>query len=184
MASEGAPGLGFSIPTEESFDMVTSMKEDTGEDYMMLETPKSSAGISALGETPAALEGSLHDHFLSGEALMATIPDELKNKTRDDLGTQLAELELCASLDSPFYHCAGPGERGFVRASTPPSTTVQALEKEVISIQMDKAAGTFLLEGWENVIPALPEKGLRFVRGLSHGEVKELICLHHLQALF
>eukprot|EP00435_Cladocopium_sp_Y103_P026352 s1616_g6.t1 len=166
MASEGTPGLGFTVPTEESFDVVAPMESDAGEDYMMLETPKSSTGLSDLGETPATvLEASLNNQFLSGEALMATIPDELKTKTRDDLGDQLAELESTLhrlglgteAAPGPTVASGTGGDRdahvltGFVRASTTSSTTVQTLEKEVISVKLDKEKGTFLVEGWETV---------------------------------
>lgn len=51
--------------------------------------------------------------------------------------------------------------------------SLQTLEKELVKSQLDKALGIFTVEGWESVIPALPESCLRCARSLSRGEVKD-----------
>eukprot|EP00435_Cladocopium_sp_Y103_P015263 s784_g3.t1 len=191
-AAEGTQGLDYGVPTEESLVLVQRMEEDEpGADFLMLEVPKSDVGSEEPVMVPADdLEEKINHQFLSGEALMDTIPDSVKPKTRADLGDQTEELEITIQRlglgagEAPVPsvapgtegESAAPVLTGFVRAADSSPTTMQNLEKETLTLKLDKEQGVFSLEGWENVLPLLPEKSMRFARGLTHGEVKALVC--------
>lgn len=55
--------------------------------------------------------------------------------------------------------------------------TEVTLEKEAVTLVIDKEAKTYQIEGWEAVAPALLEKTMRRARTLAHGELKALLII-------
>ena len=53
--------------------------------------------------------------------------------------------------------------------------TMQTLEKETVTILVDKRTGTFTIEGWESLLPALPEISAKFARAITHQELNSLL---------
>ena len=53
--------------------------------------------------------------------------------------------------------------------------TMRTLEKETLTTQVDQSTHTFTIEGWESLLPALPESAAKFARDLTHGELSSLL---------
>eukprot|EP00435_Cladocopium_sp_Y103_P048130 s1948_g14.t1 len=167
MAVEGTQGLGYGAPTEESIEQVQAMEED---EPGALEIPKSDVGSVEPGMTPADdLEETIHQQFLSDQ--MAELEVTIQR-----LGLGAGEAPVPSVAPGTEGERAAPVLAGFVRAADSSPTTLQNLEKEIVTLKMDSEQGVFSLEGWESVSPPLPEKSGRLARGLTHGEIKDLVC--------
>ena len=147
-----------------AMDMDSSMVEEAssvGEDYLLLDTPMS--------EETKPFEPTLVDMDV--------------NVTKEDLDAQLTELRGIMSrmgLDSKSVDPEGAGQsgppRGFVHASQPHhQDNVKTLKNELLNLALDKASGTCLIEGWETLLPPLPDSVARFARVVGHGELKALL---------
>jgi len=136
--------------------MDSSMVEEAssvGEDYLLLDTPMS--------EETKPFEPTLVDMDV--------------NATKEDLDAQLTELRGIMSrmgLDSKSVDPEGAGQSGppheFVQTSQPHhQDNVKTLENELLNLALDKASGTCLIEGWETLLPPLPDSVARFARVVS-----------------
>ena len=133
---------------------------DTGNDYMLLSTIETEAA-------PAEVEANFEcDPLLTKETLAAQLQE--MEKVMEHLGLEpKPEAGVAASGAKPLS--------GFVQADTPAETpTLQTLERETLTLQMDQATETFTIEGWESLVPALPGAA-KYLRDLTHGELRSLL---------
>ena len=146
--------------TVASFSLVGTDLAD-GEDYMVLDLPTTEAA-------PAEVEME---------------PESDPNITKETLAHQLKEMEKVMSElglePKPDVGVAASGAKapsGFVRATGQDSTeTLRTLEKETVTIKVDHSTSTFSIEGWESLLPALPESAVKLARNITHGELNSLL---------
>ena len=143
-----------------SFSLVgTDVAE--GEDYMLLDLP-----------TTEAVPAEVEMEFESDPAI-----------TKETLANQLKEMEKVMSElglePKPDVGVAASGAKappGFVQPAGQASmATMRTLEKETLTTQVDQSTHTFTIEGWESLLPALPESAAKFARDLTHGELSSLL---------
>ena len=124
-----------------SFSLVGTDVAD-GEDYMLLDMTTAEAA-------PAEIE----PEFVSDPTI-----------SKETLANQLMEMEKVMSelgLESKSGGgVAAHGAKdppGFVPSAGQDSTeTIRTREKETLTIRVDQSTGTFTIEGWESLLPALP----------------------------
>lgn len=120
------------------------------------------------------------------EAALAEAESDLVSDptiTKETLANQLMEMEKVMSepcLESkPGEGMAAQGPKvpaGFVPSSgQTPTETMRTLEKETVTLLVDKHNGTFTIEGWESLLPAFPETSAKFARAITHGELNSLL---------
>jgi len=138
-AMEATSPLTFESATLDSISLVDAASS-TGEDFLMLDTPR-------LDDAQPAEEPAL---------------GEIDLDTKEDLEAQLPELQNIMAKMGLENKPAPPAEAkgseplaGFVPATQPQSAGTA--QSELLNLRMDKTAGTFEIEGWETVIPPLPE---------------------------
>lgn len=79
---------------------------------------------------------------------------------------------------------APSGMTGFVKSSLATVPMVTTLENETVKLVINKEAKTYQIEGWEAVVPGLPEKSTRHARTLTqHGEAHPGVGGPHLRDL-
>jgi hypothetical protein len=134
---------------------------DAGDDYMLLSTKETEA---APAEVATEFEC---DPAITKETLAAQLQE--MEKVMADLGLEpKQETGVAASGAKP--------PPGFIQSADPaPMTTQRTLEKETLTIHLDQSTNTFTIEGWESLVPALPESAAKYVRDITHGELSSLL---------
>ena len=143
-----------------SFSLVGT-EMDAGDDYMLLSTQETEAAPAEVATEfecdPAITKETLAAQLQEMEKVMANLGLEPKQETG-----------VAASGAKPPH--------GFIQSAEPaPMTTQRTLEKETLTIHLDQSTNTFTIEGWESLIPALPESAAKYVRDITHGELSSLL---------
>ena len=143
-----------------SFSLVGT-EMDAGDDYMLLTTQETEA---APAEVTTEFE---YDPAITKETLAAQLQE--MEKVMENLGLEpKQETGVAASGAKP--------PSGFVQAEAPATTpTLQILEKETLTLRMDQNTETFTIEGWESLVPALPSSAAKYLRDITHGELRSLL---------
>jgi hypothetical protein len=55
--------------------------------------------------------------------------------------------------------------------------TLKTLEKETLTLLVDKNDSTYEIEDWESLLPSLPESLARFARSITHGELNSRLSI-------
>ena len=105
------------------------------------------------------------------------------NLTKETLAAQLQEMEkvmahlgLDPKQETGVAASGAKPPSGFVQAaSSARRSTLQTLEKETLTIHMDQNTDTFTIEGWESLVPALPSSATKYLRDITHGELRSLL---------
>lgn len=53
--------------------------------------------------------------------------------------------------------------------------TLKQLETETLTLLVEQNEGTYKIEGWESLLPALPQSTARFARSITQGELNALL---------
>ena len=143
-----------------SFSLVGT-EMDAGDDYMLLTTQVTEA---APAEVTTEFE---YDPAITKETLAAQLQE--MEKVMENLGLEpKQETGVAASGAKP--------PSGFVQAEAPATTpTLQTLEKETLTLHMDPNTETFTIEGWESLVPTLPSSAAKYLRDITHGELRSLL---------
>ena len=143
-----------------SFSLIGT-EMDTGSDYMLLSTTETEAA-------PAEVVTDLEcDPNLTKETLAAQLQEMEK---------VMAHLGLDPKQETGVAASGAKPPSGFVQAaSSATRSTLQTLEKETLTIHMDQNTDTFTIEGWESLVPALPSSATKYLRDITHGELRSLL---------
>ena len=163
------------------FALVEGAHTPPEEDFLLLDTP----GTGTAGDRDEAEHKEQITNLLLASAY-SEVPDELctqaaLDRQLESLTTTISTLGLdkqAVPHSSVAHGNVGVGKpaspAGFVPASVPPSdATVKTLEKETLNLVLKDQV--FTIEGWETVLPPLPESHLKYARTLTHGELSSLI---------
>ena len=163
------------------FALVEGAHTPPEEDFLLLDTP----GTGTAGDRDEAEHKEQITNLLLASAY-SEVPDELctqaaLDRQLESLTTTISTLGLdkqAVPHSSVTHGNVGVGKpaspAGFVPASVPPSdATVKTLEKETLNLVLKDQV--FTIEGWETVLPPLPESHLKYARTLTHGELSSLI---------
>ena len=143
-----------------SFSLIGT-EMDTGSDYMLLSTTETEAA-------PAEVVTDFEcDPNLTKETLAAQLQEMEK---------VMAHLGLDPKQETGVAASGAKPPSGFVQAaSSARRSTLQTLEKETLTIHMDQNTDTFTIEGWESLVPALPSSATKYLRDITHGELRSLL---------
>ena len=179
--AEETRGLGYPATSDDGFALVEGDDTPPEDDFLLLDTP----GTSIAGDRDEAeSKEQLTNLLLASD--YSEVPDELCTKAfldsqLESLTATISNLGLGkkAAPDSSVAH-GNAGVRkpappaGFVPASAPPpDVTMKTLEQETLNLFIKNHV--FTIEGWETVIPPLPESHVKYARTLTHGELSSLI---------
>ena len=143
-----------------SFSLIGT-EMDTGADYMLLSTTETEAA-------PAEVVTDFEcDPNLTKETLAAQLQEMEK---------VMAHLGLDPTQETGVAASGAKPPSGFVQSAAPATMpTLQTLEKETLTIHMDQNTDTFTIEGWESLVPALPSSAAKYLRDITHGELRSLL---------